>query len=141
MGDRLHLSLIHIYPAREQWREADFWELAEEELAALSRRFPDYDRKEVFGENPYYRFFKKFKKTYPVTVSYTHLDVYKRQILGGTGSAKTTLVQLIPRLYDATEGAVKVAGRDVREYELHALRDAVGIVLQKNCLLYTSRCV
>ena len=54
------------YPAREQWREADFWALAEEELAALSRRFPDYDRKEVFGENPYYRFFKKFKKTYPV---------------------------------------------------------------------------
>ena len=55
-------------------------------------------------------------------------------ILGGTGSAKTTLVQLIPRLYDATEGAVKVGGRDVREYELHALRDAVGIVLQKNVL-------
>ena len=55
-------------------------------------------------------------------------------ILGGTGTSKTTLVQLIPRLYDATEGAVKVAGRDVREYELHALRDAVGIVLQKNVL-------
>ena len=55
-------------------------------------------------------------------------------ILGGTGSAKTTLVQLIPRLYDATEGTVKVGGRDVREYELHALRDAVGIVLQKNVL-------
>ena len=53
-------------------------------------------------------------------------------ILGGTGSAKTTLVQLIPRLYDATEGTVKVGGRDVREYDLHALRDAVGIVLQKN---------
>ena len=53
-------------------------------------------------------------------------------ILGGTGSAKTTLVQLIPRLYDATQGTVKVGGRDVREYDLHALRDAVGIVLQKN---------
>ena len=55
-------------------------------------------------------------------------------ILGGTGSAKTTLVQLIPRLYDATEGVVKVGGRDVREYDLTALRDAVGIVLQKNVL-------
>ena len=55
-------------------------------------------------------------------------------ILGGTGSAKTTLVQLIPRLYDATEGVVKVGGRDVREYDLAALRDAVGIVLQKNVL-------
>ena len=55
-------------------------------------------------------------------------------ILGGTGSAKTTLVQLIPRLYDATEGTVKVGGRDVRRYDLAALRDAVGIVLQKNVL-------
>ena len=55
-------------------------------------------------------------------------------ILGGTGSAKSTLVQLIPRLYDATEGRVLVGGRDVREYDLTALRDAVGIVLQKNVL-------
>ena len=55
-------------------------------------------------------------------------------IIGGTGSAKTTLVQLIPRLYDATEGTVKVGGRDVRDYDLTALRDAVGIVLQKNVL-------
>ena len=55
-------------------------------------------------------------------------------IIGGTGSAKTTLVQLIPRLYDATEGTVKVGGHDVRDYDLTALRDAVGIVLQKNLL-------
>ncbi len=55
-------------------------------------------------------------------------------ILGGTGSAKTTLVQLIPRLYDVTGGQVLVGGRDVREYDLPALRDAVGIVLQKNVL-------
>lgn len=55
-------------------------------------------------------------------------------ILGGTGSAKTTLVQLIPRLYDATEGVVKVGGNDVKDYDLTTLRDAVGIVLQKNVL-------
>ena len=55
-------------------------------------------------------------------------------VIGGTGSAKTTLVQLIPRLYDATEGTVRVGGRDVRDYDLAALRDAVGIVLQKNLL-------
>ena len=55
-------------------------------------------------------------------------------IIGGTGSAKTTLIQLIPRLYDITEGAVKVGGRDVREYDLQALRDAVAVVLQKNVL-------
>lgn len=55
-------------------------------------------------------------------------------ILGGTGTGKTTLVQLIPRLYDATEGAVLVGGRNVKEYDLRALRDAVAVVLQKNML-------
>lgn len=53
-------------------------------------------------------------------------------ILGGTGSAKSTLVSLIPRLYEATEGCVKVGGRDVKEYDLEALRNAVAVVLQKN---------
>ena len=55
-------------------------------------------------------------------------------ILGGTGSSKSTLVQLIPRLYDATEGCVKVGGVDVRDYDITALRDAVSMVLQKNVL-------
>lgn len=55
-------------------------------------------------------------------------------VLGGTGSGKSSLVQLIARLYDATEGTVLVGGRDVRDYDLAALRDAVGIVLQKNVL-------
>ncbi|MBQ8402342.1 MAG: ABC transporter ATP-binding protein [Clostridia bacterium] len=55
-------------------------------------------------------------------------------IIGGTGSSKSTLVQLIPRLYDTTVGSVRVGGRDVREYDLDTLRDAVGMVLQKNVL-------
>ncbi|MBR6982404.1 MAG: ABC transporter ATP-binding protein [Ruminococcus sp.] len=55
-------------------------------------------------------------------------------IIGGTGSSKTTLVQLIPRLYDATDGTVKVGGKDVREYSLEALRNNVAMVLQKNVL-------
>lgn len=55
-------------------------------------------------------------------------------IIGGTGSSKSTLVQLIPRLYDVTEGRVLVGGRDVREYEIKALRDSVAMVLQKNVL-------
>lgn len=55
-------------------------------------------------------------------------------IIGGTGSAKSTLVQLIPRLYDVTEGSVKVGGVDVRRYSLEALRDQVSMVLQKNVL-------
>ncbi len=55
-------------------------------------------------------------------------------IIGGTGSAKSTLVQMIPRLYDVTSGAVKVAGVDVRDYKLETLRDQVSMVLQKNVL-------
>ena len=55
-------------------------------------------------------------------------------IVGGTGSSKSTLVQLIPRLYDATEGVVKVSGHDVKEYDLEALRNSVAMVLQKNVL-------
>ena len=53
-------------------------------------------------------------------------------ILGGTGSSKSTLVQLIPRLYDVTEGSLRVGGIDVREYDLQVLRDQVAMVLQKN---------
>ena len=55
-------------------------------------------------------------------------------IIGSTGSGKTSLVQLIPRLYDADSGSVCVGGRDVREYDLETLRDSVAVVLQKNVL-------
>jgi ATP-binding cassette subfamily B protein len=55
-------------------------------------------------------------------------------IIGGTGSSKTSLIQLIPRLYDASKGVVKVGGRDVREYDIKTLRDQVAVVLQKNVL-------
>ena len=55
-------------------------------------------------------------------------------IIGGTGSSKSSLIQLIPRLYDATEGVVRVGGRDVREYDLETLRNQVAVVLQKNLL-------
>lgn len=55
-------------------------------------------------------------------------------IIGGTGSGKSSLVQLIPRLYDVSEGCVKVGGIDVREYDVETLRNAVAVVLQKNTL-------
>ena len=57
-------------------------------------------------------------------------------VIGGTGSGKSSFVQLIPRLYDVTEGSVKVGGVDVREYDLNTLRDKVSMVLQKNVLFY-----
>ena len=65
------------------------------------------------------------------------LDIKSGQtvgIIGGTGSSKTTLIQLIPRLYDVTDGSVSVGGIDVKNYDLETLRDAVSIVLQKNIL-------
>jgi ATP-binding cassette subfamily B protein len=55
-------------------------------------------------------------------------------IIGGTGSAKTTMVQLIPRLYDVSEGVIRVGGVDVRNYNIATIREAVGMVLQKNLL-------
>ena len=55
-------------------------------------------------------------------------------IIGSTGSSKSSLVQLVPRLYDATEGTVRVGGRDVRDYDVDALRNQVAMVLQKNVL-------
>jgi len=69
----------------------------------------------------------------------TGIDLHIRSgmtvgILGGTGSGKTSLIQLISRLYDASEGCVKVGGIDVREYDLTSLRDSVSVVLQKNVL-------
>jgi len=70
-------------------------------------------------------------------LSHIDLDIRSGEtigILGGTGSAKSSLVQLIPRLYDAREGAVKVGGVDVRDYDLDVLRSEVAMVLQKNVL-------
>ena len=67
----------------------------------------------------------------------SHIDLHIKSgeiigILGGTGSSKTSLIQLIPRLYDATEGTVKLGGVDVRDYDLETLRNQVAVVLQKN---------
>ena len=81
--------------------------------------------------------FKYFKKAERMALSGVDLHIRSGEvigILGGTGSSKSTLVQLIPRLYDVTEGCVKVGGVDVRKYDLEVLRNAVAMVLQKNVL-------
>ena len=57
-------------------------------------------------------------------------------IIGGTGSAKTSLVNLISRLYDVTDGSVKVGGKDVRSYDMETLRNEVAVVLQKKCAVF-----
>ncbi len=81
--------------------------------------------------------FKYSKKAEKFTLS--DIDIHIKSgsvvgIIGGTGSSKSTLVNLIPRLYDVTEGSVKVGGVDVRNYDIDALRSQVAVVLQKNLL-------
>ena len=72
-----------------------------------------------------------------LTLSHINLKIRRGEtigIIGGTGSAKSSLVQLVPRLYDVLSGSVLVGGHDVREYKIKALRDSVSMVLQKNVL-------
>ncbi len=79
--------------------------------------------------------FKYSKRAGRMALSDINLQIASGEtigIIGGTGSSKSSLIQLIPRLYDATQGCVRVGGIDVREYDLQALRDQVAVVLQKN---------
>ncbi len=81
-----------------------------------------------------FRYRKDSEKAALSDISLSILSGQTVGIMGGTGASKTTLIQLIPRLYDVSEGSVKVGGHDVREYDLDTLRDAVSVVLQKNVL-------
>ena len=85
-------------------------------------------------ENVSFKYSQKAKKFALADIDLTIPSGATVGIIGGTGSSKSTFVQLIPRLYDVTEGKVSVGGADVRAYDLHALRDAVAMVLQKNVL-------
>lgn len=85
-------------------------------------------------ENVSFKYAKKAKRSALENINLHISSGMTVGILGGTGSSKSTLVQLIPRLYDATEGSVKVGGVDVRDYDLDTLRSAVAVVLQKNLL-------
>lgn len=81
--------------------------------------------------------FKYSEKSRKYALSNINLHIRKGEtigIIGGTGSGKTTLIQLISRLYDVTDGAVLVGGKNVKEYNLTALRNEVAVVLQKNVL-------
>ena len=81
--------------------------------------------------------FKYSEKAEKMALSNIYLHINSGEtigIIGGTGSSKSSLIQLISRLYDVTEGVVKVGGRDVREYDLETLRNQVSVVLQKNIL-------
>ena len=81
--------------------------------------------------------FKYSEKAERMVLSNINLKIRSGEtigIIGGTGASKSSLIQLIPRLYDATEGVVKVSGIDVKKYDLDTLRNQVAVVLQKNIL-------
>jgi len=85
-------------------------------------------------ENVFFRYNKKKDNCVLKDVSVNIKSGQVVGVIGGTGSSKTTFVSLIPRLYDALEGSVKVGGVDIRNYDLQTLRDSVAMVLQKNVL-------
>ena len=95
---------------------------------------PDIRRLKGTYENVWFKYKKEAKEYVLSDVSFKIEPGQTVGIIGQTGSAKTTLVQLIPRLYDATQGTVKIDGIDVRKYPMKHLRDAVSVVLQKNTL-------
>ncbi len=88
----------------------------------------------VVFENVSFKYSKHAKEYALSNIDLTIKSGMTVGIIGGTGSSKSSLVQLIPRLYDATAGCVKVAGADVKNYDLTVLRDSVAMVLQKNIL-------
>ncbi len=107
-----------------------------EEATIRNPENPDYDVPDgrIDFENVFFSYSEKSEK--PV-LSNINLHIKSGEtvgILGGTGSSKTSLVNLIGRLYDVSEGCVKVGGKDVRSYDLETLRDKVSVVLQKNVL-------
>ena len=111
-------------------------EVLDEETAIKNPENPIYEVKsgdiEFKGVS-----FKYAKRAEKYALSDINLSIASGQtvgIIGGTGSSKSTLIQLISRLYDVTEGSVCVGGHDVREYDLVTLRDSVSVVLQKNVL-------
>ena len=130
------ISMIYVMMTMSYESFVRICEVLEEEPALTDPASPAMDVKDgsIDFENVSFKYSAQAKK---FALQDINLHIHSGMtvgILGGTGSSKSTLVQLIPRLYDVSEGCVKVGGRDVREYDLEALRGAVSVVLQKNVL-------
>ncbi len=112
------------------------YEVLSEESDLKNRENPLYDVPDgsIEFKNVTFRYSEKADKNVLNNVSVKIKSGETIGIIGGTGSSKSTLVQMIPRLYDVTEGSVSVGGIDVRDYDIETLRDSVAMVLQKNVL-------
>ena len=130
------LSMIYVILTMSAESAARIGEVLVETLALTNPENPIYDIPDgsVDFDNVSFKYSRKAKK-YALSDIDLHIPSGATVgILGGTGASKSTLIQLISRLYDVTEGSVKVGGHDVREYYLESLCSAVAVVLQKNTL-------
>lgn len=136
MNSLMMISNIFLMLTRSLASARRIHQVLEEEPSLVSPENPlsEVPSGEITFENVSFKYYSKAEKN---TLSHVNLQIRAGEtvgIIGGTGASKSTLVQLILRLYDATEGIVRVGGHRVQDYDLKALRDAVGIVLQKNIL-------
>ncbi len=130
------LSMIYVMITMSAESAKRIFEVLDEESSLTEKENPILTVKDgsIDFNNVNFKYSKKAKRN-----SLSNIDLHIKSgatvgIIGGTGSGKSSLVQLIPRLYDVTEGSVLVGGIDVREYGLKTLRDNVSMVLQKNLL-------
>ncbi len=130
------LSMVFVMIIMSRAAAERITEILDEESDLTNPENPVMEVKDgsITFENVHFSYSGRMDKCCLRNVSLTIPSGATVGILGGTGSAKSSLVQLIPRLYDVTEGTLKVGGLDVRQYDLDALREQVAMVLQKNIL-------
>lgn len=130
------LSMIYVMITMSMESMKRICEVLSEESTLKNPTNPKYEVKDgsVVFENVSYKYSKTAKKNALDNINLEIKSGMTVGIIGGTGSSKSTFVQLIPRLYDVTEGRILVGGTDVREYDIETLRDNVAMVLQKNQL-------
>lgn len=136
LSSLMMLSMIFVMLTMASESAGRIVEVLEEEPSLKNPEHPVYEVKDgsIVFEHVNFKYAKTAER---FALSSIDLEIKSGEtvgILGGTGSSKTSLIQLISRLYDVTEGAVKVGGVDVREYDLETLRNQVAVVLQKNVL-------
>jgi len=136
LGGLMMMSMVFVMYTMSRAPMRRAYELLTEEPALKNPENPVWEVKDgsIEFENVCFRYSEKAGKNALDRVSIRIAPGQTVGIIGGTGSSKSTLVQLIPRLYDVTEGSLKVGGVDVRDYDIHTLRNAVSMVLQKNTL-------
>ncbi len=136
LGGLMMMSMVFVMYTMSRAPMRRAYELLVEEPALKNPENPIFDVKDgsISFQNVCFRYSEKADKNALDGVNLHIAPGMTVGIIGGTGSSKSTLVQLIPRLYDVTEGSLLVGGVDVREYDIHSLRNAVSMVLQKNTL-------